>query len=85
MATAPAHWASYLINGDASAFDLANTPSDPSAGDRELQLAQKFETYMGGPVVDVSEETFFSSYCDALGRCLAQDMATYTALTPSSE
>lgn len=33
-ATAPAHWACYLINGDASGFDYSNTPSD-AAGDRD--------------------------------------------------
>jgi hypothetical protein len=33
-ATAPAHWASYLINDDASVFDYSNTPDD-KAGDRD--------------------------------------------------
>ncbi len=35
--TAPAHWACYLINGDASGFDYSNTPND-NAGDRDQEL-----------------------------------------------
>lgn len=31
----PAHWASYLVNGDASSFDYCNTPAC-AAGDRDL-------------------------------------------------
>lgn len=33
-ATAPASWACYLINGDATGFDYHNTPDD-KAGDRD--------------------------------------------------
>lgn len=30
-ATAPAHWAPYLINGDASGFDFSSDPADEEA------------------------------------------------------
>jgi hypothetical protein len=78
-ATAPAHWASYLINGDASGLDYYNTPTS-NEGDKDIALADAFVKYMGGNIVDVSEDTHFSRYCDAPGVTLAGDMATYTAL-----
>jgi hypothetical protein len=73
-ATAPASWASYLINGDASGID-----------DDDVALADRFAEYIGAPIVDVSEDTFFSRYCDAPGVTLADDMATYSALLEIAE
>ena len=56
-----AHWASYFINGDASGFDISNTPDDPHAGDRELAAADAFQAWIGGSIVDVEGESFFDS------------------------
>jgi hypothetical protein len=54
-----AHWASYLINGDASGFDISNTPDDPDAGSREQAAADAFVAWIGGSIVDVEGESFF--------------------------
>ncbi len=76
--TAPACWASCLINGDASGLDYCNTPSDP-AGDREIAAADAFiaDVGLGGPV-DCSEPEFMTygwDYGD-----LAGDYCTYSFL-----
>lgn len=83
-ATAPAHWASYLINGDASSLDYYNTPTSDE-GDKEIALADAFAKWIGGNIVDCSEDTFFSRYCDAPGVKYAGDMTTYTAILHSSK
>jgi hypothetical protein len=57
------HWASYLINGDASGLSEA-----------DKQEADSFAEYMGGPIVSCGDDSFFGrpSYPpDALrGDCL---------------
>ena len=68
--TLPAHWASYLINGDASSFSLYDD------GDAEIARIDAFCENIGGDCVDVSEESYFSRWNDA-GE-LAGDMAEFT-------
>jgi len=83
--TAPAHWASYLFNDDASGLDYYNTPGD-DAGDRELAAADAFIESVGlGAPVGCSEESEFlwrPDYCarDKDGRNLGGDCLTYTFL-----
>ncbi len=79
-ATAPAHWACYLINGDASGFDYSNTPSD-AAGDRDKAECDAWLDRLaedGWYVVSCEddEEPWFSRYNDA-GTRLAGDVITY--------
>ncbi len=75
--TAPAHWASYLINGDASGIDYYNTPTDRS-GDRDIADADAFIEAVGlGAPVDVSEPEFMQH--GDYGR-LAGDYCTYSFL-----
>lgn len=63
----PAHWASYLINGDESSFE----PEDGTAH-RECRAVY-------GDPVDVSEVTFFARHHDATSfGVLACTCATYT-------
>ena len=63
---APAHWASYLINADATGIDDA----DAKAADRYFK---------GYYVVDVSEDTWFSWSADLCGSLSKGDtLATYT-------
>ena len=73
----PSHWASYLINGDASSFDLWDD------GDKELEIIDRLLTDIGlGSPVDVSEESEFMTYHDArLYGILAGDCSTYTFLS----
>jgi len=68
----PTHWASYLINGDASSFSLYDD------GDDEIARIDALINDCGGYCIDVSEESEFrhASY-DAPGE-LANDYATYT-------
>lgn len=72
----PSHWASYLINGDASSFDLWDD------GDKELAIIDRLlaDVGLGGPV-DVSEDSDFVTYHDARPYgVLAGDCSTYTFL-----
>jgi len=63
---APAAWASYLINADATGIDDANA----KAADRYFK---------GFYVVDVSEDTWFSWSADLCGSTSKGDtLATYT-------
>ena len=71
--TLPAHWASYIINGDASSFSLYDD------GDAELARIDAYLETINGYCVDVSESSFFSSHCDAPNE-LAGTMADYTFL-----
>lgn len=48
-ATAPAYWAPYLVNGDASGLEPA-----------ELRAADAFSAWLGGPVASCSHESFFA-------------------------
>ena len=57
----PAHWASYLINGDATSFSL-----NDDGGDAEIAVIDEFMSDIGeGAIVTCSEEPFFSKYHDA--------------------
>lgn len=64
--TAPAHWASYLINADASGYD-----------DAEIEAADAY--FAGWHVVDVSDDNWFSWSADLCGSTSKGDtLATYT-------
>lgn len=67
--TAPSHWASYLINGDATGLE----PDDIEACDAWL----KFDA-MGSPVS--CEDAGFMRWHDANRFALACDCQTYTFL-----
>ena len=73
--TAPAYWASYLINGDGSSLD----------GEEQAQ-ADKFRAWLVSPdprgsVVSCSDESFFAHRHDATQfGVLAADCVTYEAL-----
>lgn len=68
--TAPAYWASYLINGDASGID-----------DSDVEQADKFAAWLGGNIVSCSDDSFFAHYHDARQfGTLAADCLEYTAL-----
>ncbi len=78
--TAPAHWASYLFNGDASGLDYYNTPDD-DAGDREIAAADAFIESVGlGSPVGCSEESEFRWRPDYSLGGLGCDCLTYTFL-----
>lgn len=83
--TAPASWACYLINGDASGFDYHNTPDD-NAGDRDQAACDLWVAALAADnarVVSADGEPEFSSYCDAMRvvpGLLAGDMLTYQIL-----
>ncbi|MEY9235376.1 hypothetical protein ABIF78_007699 [Bradyrhizobium japonicum] len=67
--TAPSHWASYFINGDASGME-----------DEEIAQADAFAAWLGGSIVDC-EDAGFMRYHDAQPfGTLAADCQTYTAL-----
>jgi len=75
--TLPAYWASYLINGDASGFDIANTPDDPGAGTREqLEIDAWLESEGNPHFVDCGEQ-YFSWHNDATN--LGGDVCDYIA------
>jgi hypothetical protein len=73
----PAHWASYLINGDASSFSL-----DEDESEAELTVIDKIiENIDAGSPVDCSEESTFMTYHDARPYgILAADCLLYTFL-----
>ena len=60
----PAHWASYLINGDATSFSL-----NDDGGDAEIALIDEVMSNIdkkGNAIIDVdTEESFFKKYHDA--------------------
>jgi hypothetical protein len=70
--TAPSHWASYLINGDASGI----MPDD-------IAQADKFAEFLGATPMDCTDAGFMWSH-DAMRVCgaLAADCRTYSALVP---
>lgn len=78
-ATAPAHWASYLINGDASGFDYYNTPGD-NAGDRDQAECDAWTDRLykegGWYVVSTDEEESTFRHSNDAGT-LAGDCLTY--------
>lgn len=73
---APAHWACYLINGDASGFDYYNTPSD-NAGDRDKAECDAWLDKISAEgwhvTLDNDAEPFFDRW-----RGLGTDLLTYT-------
>lgn len=73
----PAHWASYLINGDASSFSL-----DEDEGEKELAVIdQIIENINAGGPVSCSNESVFMTYHDARPYgILAADCLMYTFL-----
>ena len=73
----PAHWASYLINGDASSFSL-----DEDEGEAELAVIDRIiENIDAGSPVDCSEESIFMTYHDARPYgILSTDCLLYTFL-----
>lgn len=68
--TAPSHWASYFINGDASGMT-----------DDEIAQADRFAEWLGGDIVDCEDAGFMWAH-DARRVCgaLAADCQTYTAI-----
>ena len=67
----PEHWASYIINGDASSFSLYDDE------DEEIGRIDAYLETINGYCVDVSKSSFFSWHCDAPNE-LAGTMAEYT-------
>lgn len=74
-ATAPAHWASYLVNGDDSGLEP-----------EEKRQAAKFAAWLGAWPVDCSEAGFMWTH-DAMRVCgaLAAECESYTALVEVGE
>lgn len=70
----PSHWASYLINGDASSFSLYDD------GDEQLETIDRIIADIGhGDPVAVSDESCFITYHDAHDYgVLACDCLEYT-------
>lgn len=58
--TLPAHWASYLINGDVSSFSLHE-----DGGDELRQIDQLLVDYGVGHCLSCSDEEFFTKTHDA--------------------
>lgn len=73
--TAPSHWASYLINGDASGLDQS-----------EIDQASKFIAWLGAMPVSCDDAGFMWTH-DAMRVCgtLASDCQTYVALVETKE
>lgn len=68
-ATAPAHWAVYFINGDASGME-----------DNEIAQADAFADWLGGNIVDCQDAGFIH-YHDAYQFApFGADCQEYTAL-----
>lgn len=67
-ATAPAHWASYLINGDASGFDYSNTPNNKQ-GDKDQAECDAWTERLykdgGWYVVSAEGKPFYKNVTDA--------------------
>jgi len=54
----PAHWASYLINGDATSFSL-----NDDGGDAEIAVIDEIIANIdAGSPIDCSDETIFMEY-----------------------
>jgi hypothetical protein len=72
-ATAPAHWACYLLYGDASGFDYYDTPAD-NAGERDKADCDRWVDRLsaeGWRITCPDGEPYFAWYNDAYGsrRC----------------
>jgi len=74
----PAHWAVYLINGDASGYDDAEIRTIDGWVERQLDTYPVFEC------MDVGETSYFTRYYDApdVGAC---DVARFTFHTGYEE
>jgi len=76
--TLPAYWAPYLINADATGFDIANTPDDPDAGTRkQLEIDAWLESEGNSCFVDCGE-SYFSWGNDATN--LGDDVCDFVAI-----
>jgi hypothetical protein len=81
-AIGPAHWASYIVNGDATGFDYYNTPND-KAGDKDKADCDKWldelasDGWMVVSTKDDEEQWFSSFYFNSRGRRLGCDVITY--------
>lgn len=76
---APAYWASYLINGDASSFSI----EPGTRGEAELRMASNFEDAQaaeGWRIVDCSQESHFARFHFAGRGWLLCDLLTYTLI-----
>jgi hypothetical protein len=63
--TAPAHWAPYVINADASGFDYSSTPSN-KAGDKDKDACDAWLASLGDwYVVSCEGEPYFAHTHDA--------------------
>ena len=72
----PAHWASYLINGDASSFSLYDD------GEAELRVIDQIVKEAGACLTCSDDEGDFRKYHDAQPYgILACDCLTYTFTT----
>ncbi len=76
---APSSWASYLVNGDASSFDL-----DPDEGTAEKAKADAFAAYMGGPIVSCEDAGFCWAHDASRFGVKGADCQTYTALVKAA-
>jgi len=83
----PAYWACYLINGDATGFDITNTPDDPDAGTREqLEIDQWLESEGNPHFVDCGEQYFsWSNEATSLGGDVCDYIAHKSPLTQTKK
>lgn len=77
--TLPAHWASYLINGDGSSLYL-----NQDQGEEEIDLIERLLEYEGaGNCISCTEKSQFRWVHDATGfGALSGDCLTYTFELP---
>ena len=70
----PAHWASYLINDDASSFSL-----NDDGGDAEIKAINRWCQDMEvGPCVGCSDEPYFAHWNDGPNAYQGDDVLDYT-------
>ena len=71
-ATAPSHWAPYLVNGDDSGMESY-----------EAREADAFAAWLGGSIVSCEDAGFLRHHDAQQFGTLAADCQTYTALIKS--
>jgi hypothetical protein len=77
----PAHWASYLINGDATSFSL-----NDDGGDEEIAVIDQITDNIGLSPVSCSDDPVFMKYHDARPYgVLACDCLMFTFLRQISD
>lgn len=77
----PAHWASYLINGDATSFSL-----NDDGGDEEIAVIDQIIDNIGLSPVSCSDDPVFMKYHDARPYgVLACDCLMFTFLRSCSD